>query len=250
MPAVSTWHESMVVRAYEAGRHGYAPMPTLCDYLQEAAANHAFALNLSVEQLAAERLTWVLRSLHVRIDTFPRWRERVHLETWPSGHDGLQAFRRYVLTNEAGQTLGIATSAWMLIHIDRRRPVRIPPAIQALELPARPLALPESPAPLPSLPAPSQTVAVVVRQADLDMNQHVNHTNYIAWLSESLPQDFPLTEMQEIEMQFRGEARRGQVVQIHTARTAEPHILLHQLTIEGSQTEVARARSSWRGPAS
>ena len=77
------------MRAYEADERGRASILTVCNYLQEAAGNHAFHLNLAVDQLLKQDLTWVLARLHVRMNSYPRWRDELAITTWPSGANRL-----------------------------------------------------------------------------------------------------------------------------------------------------------------
>ena len=52
---------------------------------------------MAVDQLFKLNMTWVLSRLHVQILRFPFWRERIHLETWPSGKKGKFATRDFLI---------------------------------------------------------------------------------------------------------------------------------------------------------
>ena len=56
----AVWTEAFPVRAYEADVNGTLSIAHLCNYLQEAAGNHARSLGVSVEQLQELDLTWML----------------------------------------------------------------------------------------------------------------------------------------------------------------------------------------------
>ena len=79
-PAV--WEETFRTRAYEVDAGGAASPLTLCNWLQEAAGNHANALGWSVDALAPKGLTWVLSRLHLEIGRLPAWKEVVRVATW------------------------------------------------------------------------------------------------------------------------------------------------------------------------
>ena len=57
------------VRSYECGPDGMATLPTICNYLQEAAGLNAEALAFSKSdfEAAGENISWVLTRLKVRM---------------------------------------------------------------------------------------------------------------------------------------------------------------------------------------
>ena len=58
--------------------------PALLGFLMEAAGHNADALGVSILQLAARNLTWMLSRLRVRLREHPGWRASLTVETWPS----------------------------------------------------------------------------------------------------------------------------------------------------------------------
>lgn len=246
MPA-PTWNETFRIRAYETDPSGAASVPTICNLLQESASNHARALGVSVEQLTAQNVTWVLARLHVEMDAYPTWRETVHVETWPSGIEGLYATREFVVTGGAGEPLGRGTSAWLLIDVDRRRPVRIPEAITAIRRPARGRVLADAFEKLPAPATVDHTFTVQVRYGDLDLNRHANNVHYLAWALEALPrpilEDYRLTSL---EVHFRAETADGDVVASQVGRAgADEPVFHHRLVREADGREVVLARTRW-----
>jgi acyl-ACP thioesterase len=102
------WTDEFPVRLYEADSRGSLAVGSLCNYLQEAAGNHAGHLGVSVGQLMERGLTWVLSRLHVCVARLPRWRDEVTIETWPSGLDEMVATRDFRLHDGGGRSIGRA----------------------------------------------------------------------------------------------------------------------------------------------
>lgn len=242
------WHESFHIRAYEIDPSGHLSIQALCDYLQEAAGNHAGNLGVSVEQLLAERnLTWVLARLHVVLRQRPAWRETIRLETWPSGENGLFAMRAFQLTDEAGDRVGEAMSAWLLMDPVRRRPVRVPPFIKAIRLPDRPPPLPEAFERFTPPEHHESTHPFRVRYSDLDLNQHVNNVRYIEWANECVaPALAPTHDLVELEIQFRAEATYGDTVLAHLLeQPGDDRRFVHHLQRESDGKDLALAHTRW-----
>ena len=206
----TVWTESFQVRTNETDVTGHLAMSHLCNYLQEVASNHAHALGVSKEHLQEEHLTWMLSRLHVQVQRYPGWGQRVVVETWPSGHNGLLASREFLVRTGASDPIARGTSAWLLIDLSRHRPIRMPAFIDDIALPDRPRPIPD---PLNKLHSPEHFTDEKVLEVgydDLDMNQHANNVSYIRWALESVPYAFRTRHhLQSLDVQFRAEAKYG-----------------------------------------
>jgi acyl-ACP thioesterase len=249
MTEAGTLTETFPVRSYELGPEGYASMATICNYLQEAAGSHARVLGVGMDEMSAQGLTWVLARLHVRVEAYPAWQDRVTVHTWPSGTDGLYATREFVLYDGSGTRLGQASSAWLVIDRERRRPVRLPGFILGIDLPDRPRPI-EDPFPRFTLP-PSDPVSsrpFVVRYSDLDLNQHVNNVCYVAWALEAVPEDVRRAyRPSSVEIQFRAETTLGMQIlsEVLPLPGEAGPAFGHRLSRTGDGREVAVVRSRW-----
>lgn len=234
------WIESYPVRSYHVDPHGLLTLPALANYLQDAAGVHARQLGVSAEQLIEQRLTWFLARLHIVVDERPAWREDVRVETWPSGHDGLFASREFVVHGPRGP-VARATSAWMMVHLDRRRPVRLPRFVQELPLADRARPLPDTPDRLPLVDEPDLVRAYAARHDDLDLNDHVNNVVYVTWVQEALAAADLRVPPAEIIVHFRAEAVYGDVVEVQTRAETAGDGHLHRLVRPADDRELARA---------
>lgn len=236
------------MRAYEADVNGALSMAHLCNYLQEAAGNHARSLGVSVEQLQKLDLTWMLSRLHVKMNRYPAWRDTVFIDTWPSGHNGLYAAREFLIYTEDGDQIGQATSAWLMIDLKHRRPLRVPAFIDALEVPDLPRPIPDPFLKIQALPLRTSNKSFSVGYGDLDINQHANNVRYITWALESLPLEILQTyHLKGLEVHFRSEATYGDVIDAVVSQEEEPHglIVQHALYARGKERELAVVRTRW-----
>ena len=240
------WSESFRVRAYEVDASGRASVPAVCNWLQEAAGNHATALGWGVDALHEKGLTWVLSRFHLRLIGQPTWREEVTVSTWPAGVQRLYALREFRVSS-AGRELGVATTAWLLVNVASLRPVRLPATLEeiAREMPGR--VVDDAFEKLPELASPEFEIALDVRFADLDMNRHANNVSLIACALEPLPENLVLgRSLAELEIEFRAEALHGDRMRAQAQRESEEGCrFLHRLVREGEVREIARARTVW-----
>lgn len=242
------WTESFRVRAYEVDVSGKASVATVCNWLQETAGNHVTALGWAVDDLAPRGLTWVLSRLHLRLHRLPGWRDDVRIVTWHAGVLRLYGVREFRLTEGQGSEIGTATSAWLLIDLESRRPTRPLEALPALDhySAARILVDPFDKIPGPA--SPERETTLVARLADLDMNRHANNVSVIGWALDALPDEVVLgSSLAGLEIEFRTEAVRGDRIAVEVQRTSgKSATFLHRLVRERDGREVARARTVWR----
>ena len=241
---MNVWSETFRVRSYETDPGGDASIQTLCNYLQEAAGNHAGKLGVAVDQLTRRNLTWVLARLRLEVDRYPSWREEVVVETWPSGQDGLYATREFLIYDASSQTIGRGSSAWLMIDFERRRPIRIPQFITEIPLPDRPRPIRNMPSRLPDVCDGAEEKHLDVRYSDLDVNGHVNNVHYVEWSVEALSADLLASHaVSTLDVHFQAEATFGDAV---TVLVDEPEPLTYLHLVRAADRELARARTMWR----
>lgn len=243
----SDWTERFCVRSYEMDSLGVARVSTITNYLQETAANHAEALGWAITSAATERKqNWVLVRLQVHLETWPRWRDTIGIETWPSGFEGLLAFREFLIKDGDGQVIGGASSAWMMVDLDRRRATRLPQEIHQFPFLDRPRPI-EAPFPKIRVGEAAETSRTfAVRRGDLDINGHVNQQAYVEWACETVPEElWRQARPVELAIAFRSETRFGETVESRRAEEGDgAHV--HQLRSLDDGRELAALRSVWR----
>lgn len=249
IPNDSVWEEEFRVRAYEIDGNGVANLASLCNYLQEAAGNHAALLNVSIDDLGKDNKTWVLSRLRLSISKQPAIGETVKVRTWPSGTDRLFTTRDFEMFDKNGEVLVKATSVWLVIDRTTRRPSRLPESVVKLIRPDTPRALTVDLH--QQLAEPDQTVLrseLIARRSDLDINGHVNNVHYIEWAIEPMDDAF-LKEYRpvEINVQFLAESkeRTNVISNINEIDGADFKLLRHQLTKKTEQTPLARLETRW-----
>lgn len=226
--------ERFRIRSYEIDGLGRARLRTITNFLQEAAVRQAIELGVARGQMSSD-LTWMLSRLRLEMERWPRWENEVTVRTWPSGLDRLFALRDF----ELADGWGVATSAWLVVHVAKRRPVRIPEQIQALR-PVDPRRVLVGFEELPEPEGARYEASFPVRWTECDMNGHANQASYVGWAVDVLPEEFLAAHRPaSLEIEFRAEARPGDVV---VSRASGE---VHSLRRERDGKELARMRIRW-----
>jgi len=243
------------IRSYEVDACGRLSIPALCNFMQDAASKHADKLGVSVAQLQKEHKTWVLSRLTLQMQSYPAWQDPLHVTTWPSGSRRLYALRNFLFLDRQERLLGAAATAWLIIDMQNRRPLRIEPFLKKLN-PGAPAAgaCPELKLfeKIPIFSVYAHEKRFRIRYRDLDINRHVNNVSYIEWIIESIPaEELHRSMLTGLEINYVAEAFYGDFV-ISKARPVDgrPGIFLHSIVREDGNQELIRARTVWKTTAS
>lgn len=238
--------EWFTVYTFQEDQNGTARVQALCDYMQEAAGNHAAALGVSIDRLYADGLAWVLARMRVAPVSLPSVHERIQVETWPVGVEGLQFRRDFIVRGEDGAVLARAVSHWVVVSLETRKVGRIPAFIAAIALDNAATAMDDAKSRLPEVGEEWERCTFRARLADVDRNHHVNNVRYMEWILESVPEAVRDTmRLADLEVSFRAESFRNDVIAARTMPDGRENGFAHSLVRAADGRELVRARSLW-----
>jgi acyl-ACP thioesterase len=189
MQKLAVWSEKCMVRFGAIDRSDTITLDAALDFFQEAAISHAENLGVGREAMASSKQAWLLSRMSVEVSQRPKYGETVTVSTWPRGGEKLFALRDFDIRNEADRPVIQARSCWVIIDIEKRRPLRPQSIMDSLPqnegkdalLPVRTLAV--------GLEQRPSLQRIAERQAlysDVDYNGHVNNVSYIRWIEDTL----------------------------------------------------------------
>lgn len=203
----SIHNESFKVKAFEVDTDGLARLSYLANTMQEAAGVHAAKLGLSMQSLIDNNQTWILNRFSVQMQRYPSAGEEIRIETWPSGSDRLFAYRDFELFDADNNMILSARTTWLILDLNRRRPVPSPPEVIELGTLNKRFADISLYERLPRIDStPEHTVKFPVRRSDLDINRHVNNVKYLEMLLETLGDDQSDLRPDYFDIQFKAES--------------------------------------------
>lgn len=241
---VRKYKKEYVVKSYEADCHGFLRILTLMNILQDIACENADVLGFGFKECHKHNTTWVGSNYLVKINRLPRIDEHFVIETWPAVGKLWGAIRDFCIKDISGNIIAAASSQWVLIDCERRRPVALSkyfPEYKFLDE----RVMEDDFHKLPEIENPDFVTEFAVRFDDIDVNNHVNNAVYPLWASESLNSDFRLTHLpQELEICFKKEALYGEKVAVRTKMSESES--LHVICDKNSGAELAECRFKWR----
>jgi acyl-ACP thioesterase len=228
------YRESYPVGFTAVDESGCLTLAAAFDYFQEAAIRHAEALGAGREPMAELGQGWVLSRISVLMERRPRQEERVPVRTWPRGWEKLFAIRDFDILDEADTPIVRARSCWLIVDIEKRRPLRPQATMEKLPLNEGRDALPGGGSGLDAWPA---TLAAAAKKAgerraaysDIDFNGHMNNARYVEWIQDmsdrdSRPQALISAKTMRLDINYLSEVKLGETLELWTAPLPAPEV--------------------------
>ncbi len=181
--------EKFRVRTFECQADASITMFSLMGYLQEVAAGHAEELGFGFDRLNELGGYWVLSNMRIEIDRLPRRNDEVTIRTWPSGYTRTVATREFVGKDQDGCEMFRAGSEWMVLNKQTNRLKNLFRLDLGLPKTGR-KALPGELTRLEPRGDYRPVDRVRVPYSSIDLNGHVNNTEYIRWGIDALKRVF------------------------------------------------------------
>ncbi|MDR2412912.1 MAG: hypothetical protein LBD50_01740 [Rickettsiales bacterium] len=196
--------EKRILKTYQTDRYGNIRPLMLMNELQAIADNHAEVLGCGRSYCMDHGLAWVVTHYLIDIKELPREAEELTFITWPAAHDMLKAVRDFEVRGADGRLMVRATSQWILIDIEKRRPLKLSDNLPYWDIiPER--ALNRAFDKFQDF-EPQKSWTVKCRYDDVDVNQHINNAVYAVWATESVGFEFRNThKLRGIELNFKKE---------------------------------------------
>lgn len=99
---------------------------SILHYFEDIAIAHSESVGLGMDNLLAQNKGWVLNRWLLRMDKYPKLGEKISIETWPSKFERFYGTREFSIKDSEGNRLGQASSQWIYLNLDKKRPMRIP----------------------------------------------------------------------------------------------------------------------------
>ncbi|GAE90445.1 acyl-[acyl-carrier-protein] thioesterase [Acetivibrio straminisolvens] len=238
------------VHYYEINAMQELTLLSLLNYLEDCAISHSASAGYGVNELKAADSGWVLNRWSLKIDRFPRLREKITVETWASSFERFYGYREFFITDSSNKTIVKASSVWIYFNIKKRRPMRIPLEMgdaygideaKALEEPFADLDFDFEPEVFEEFP---------IKRSDIDTNNHVNNKKYVDWIMETVPQQiYDNYKVASLQIMYKKEASLGSVIRsgciIDWENTDAPQ-LRHKIWDKDTGLELASAETIWQ----
>lgn len=232
------------ISSYECNRFGQLRLRSLFNLFQDVADIHADIMGVGFHFCEPRQIGWIGGYYHLRIYKLPSWTQKVILSTWPSKSTGVTGIREFKLTDEKGEILIGATSQWVLVDTLKHRPISVQKNIGNYDL-IEERCIESSFEKILNLTDVSMSCSQIIREDDIDINQHVNNAVYPCWVLDSVPYELLKTyDIKELQIQFKQSAQKGDVIVVKTSINQNESV--HCIENPNTSVEFARVKIIWQ----
>lgn len=218
---------------------------SLLQILQDIASVNAENLGFGYTFLTKQNLAWFLLKYHMEFDEYPQNIDSLTVTTEPRGWNKLFAYRDFEICNDK-KTLARATTTWGLVDINTKSMTSVGNVLannpNFTEFQKRETDLKYTKI------AQLQNIDIEqifeIRFDDLDVNQHVNNSNYLVWAFEPLGYEFRKNKkLKTLDILFKKEIQYGHSIcsQVQILNNTTIHRLKNNKTDE----ELCLVQAEW-----
>lgn len=199
----------------------------LLSYLEDAGGVHSNLVGYGLKDIPHVKRSWVLLNWKIQIFQRPTYGDKIKIKTWSRGIDKLYAYRDFQISDENNKIMGIATSKWVLLDIEKEKITRIGNEVaQAYTLEeTRVFEEPD----LEKLTEPESFIdstTFTVNRSLIDVNNHLHNIYFMDIANEVLPMElYKNVEFTEIQMMCKKEIKLGDTVKVFYNVENEKHTI-------------------------
>ena len=200
------WEREIKVTWDNTDKSGNLSLPGMGQLLINTAEEHAEALGFGYRQLKHQNMNWVLVTMNFEINRFPVWDEKIKLITWPSGVKSILGLREFIIKDEQNNNLVKASSEWMIIDLERRRPKRLSQFEGILQYANTEKVLEKEPLKANAEGLFTDLFKIKIRHSSLDFNGHATAKKYFDWINDAMYQAHGDKEIERFQVKFFNES--------------------------------------------
>ena len=218
------------VRLEDLGIGNVATDVAILKMLEEIAEQNSFEVGFGLENLAETNSAWLLLDWKVEIIKRPKYKEKINVETWSRKMERCYGYRDFEVYNKENELIAKGTSKWVLIDIEKRRPVRIEQATaEKYAKYDKGYTVFENEIEKIEEPTENELNFVreyVIQRRDIDVNRHMNNIAYLELAYEVLPEDVYMENtFENVRITYKKEVRYGEKVNCYYTNKDCKHIV-------------------------
>lgn len=197
---------------YDSDKNRKLTPIALLTYLGETSGSHTDSIGLHLERMLELGYAWMLNRWKLSVNRYPSVGEKIKISTWTSKIEKFYAYREFLVVDENNNEICRATTIWILFNMEKLRPARIPQDfIDLLDMEDEQLHTEFYD--FKDEVNIDNYIDFHVRRLDIDYNNHVNNTKYLAWILESVGDEtYENYQLEEFEIIYKKEVKYGNTI--------------------------------------
>lgn len=211
------WSEDFKVKFHETDANEIASVSQVFKYIQEAAMCQLSVQHPTYKELLAQKKAFVLSSIRLEMHAPILAYDKITARSWACPSRGVSFIRCYEIERD-GEILYEATSSWALVSTEEKKLYGVEEVDTSEYYMDEPVNT-ERPARvrISSALQLNLTGEYTVKSSDIDLNGHVNNTNYPRIICDAIP-CLERLRIKSIGICFSNEAKKDETLKIYTIK--------------------------------
>jgi medium-chain acyl-[acyl-carrier-protein] hydrolase len=219
------WETTTKIRAFDVDSNGRLKVNTILDYFQDAASNDAERLHFGYTDFVPVGLIWVLSWAKFEFLNFPKFADKVKIQSWGKNQHKLYSIRDYLLLNSKDEIICKGTSAWLLLDLKTFRPKILPQLFPEIKMYDSLNALTDFPQKIIPSKQTEPVFTTRIKYSDIDLNQHTNNAKYIELMLNCFDTEFHTWHtVKTLTVSFNAESKFGDQIQLNKGNLDESQL--------------------------
>ncbi len=202
------WQKEYTLRAGDFDKFDRIKPSAVLDLFQDAAGQHAIEIGVGFDDMIAREYLWVLTRIKFEIVSAPKRYQTVVVKTWPLAPNRLNYRREYCIKDQDGNMLVKGSSEWVIIHSKERKLLSVPDLYNFDGDYHNEVMFEGKLGKIRDFEAVNTPYSVDAGFCELDINDHVNNTNYANYVLDAVsPQKDDILKVFQID--YRKEVMQG-----------------------------------------
>ena len=196
---------------------------SLLRYLEDIAGMHSEIAGYGFTDIEKTRRSWILLGWKVSMKKRPLINDTLTIKTWSRCIDKFYAFRDFEIRNQYEEVVGVATSKWIFIDIDKGKIVKVTDDVIEKYKQENVNVFEEHD--LEKINEPEEYINSVdfkITRNMIDINKHLHNTYYLDIAREVLPEETVfIKEYNDFEVMYKKEVKLGDTVKVLYSKIGE-----------------------------
>lgn len=238
--------EEHIIRSSQTNMNSEMSVPAICEIIQGIADQDARERGFGYEDLLTKNLLWVMSRIHIEIDKYPKWREKIQVFTWVRTVTRSFSIRDFHFVDENDNSLVRISTLWAMIDEKTRRPLQIEQQLSIPVIYENLKTIEKTPEKIPENGSYTSIAQNTVKYTDLDIVGHVNNIRYTTWILETFSKEqYDDNFIKKFVINFNSEAKYNQKLIIENNSETEQNTNILHIIEEGQQHNVCKALVEW-----
>ena len=194
--------------------------------MEDVSGFHSASIGYGLFEIETKKRAWMILDWKMKVIKRPKYMDDIKAETWSRKVERLYAYRDFQLKDKDGNIIAIATSRWIFVDTDRRRPVRLTSDISDLyESEPDKCVFEEE---IEDVKCENYLFEkdYYIQRRDIDINEHMHNLSYLDMAYEILPNDIYKNKIfNNVRIVYKKEIVYGEKVECYYAHHDDKYIV-------------------------